>query len=117
MPLNDYAVSVEKSILNVSYPSNLGFKYKEFNFNTLNVKKTQETATFISFEATKIIAQKIETDCPSVMNLFPRVMMGLELFHLEGVDGNAKSWLNLENGIMKKFCQEQLNYLKRPKQK
>src|SRR6478736_1099774 len=42
MPLNDYAVSIEKSILNLSYPSNLGFKYKEFNFSNFNVKKTQE---------------------------------------------------------------------------
>lgn len=92
LPLNDYAVSIEKSILNVSYPSNLGFKYKEFNFSNFNVKKTQETATGISFEAAKIMAQKEETASPSVSHLFPRVMMGLELFHLEGVDGNAKSW-------------------------
>jgi hypothetical protein len=91
-PLHDYAVSVEKSILNVSHPSNLGFKFKEFNFFNFNVKKTEERPTFLSFEATKIIAQKEETDCPSVMYLFPRVMIGLELFHLEGVDGNAKSW-------------------------
>ena len=91
-PLNDYSVSIEKSILNISFPSNLGFKYKEFNFSNFNVKKTQETATGISFEAAKIAAKKEETASPSVSYLFPRVMMGLELFHLEGVDGNAKSW-------------------------
>ena len=92
LPLNEYAVSIEKSILNVTYPSNLGFKYKEFNFSNFNVKKTQETATGISFVATKIAAQKEEPASPSVSYLFPRVMMGLELFHLEGVDGNAKNW-------------------------
>jgi hypothetical protein len=92
MPLTDYAVSIEKSILNVTYPSNLGFKYKEFNFPNFKVKKEQETATGISFVATKILAQKEESASPSVTYLFPRVMMGLELFHLEGVDGNAKSW-------------------------
>jgi hypothetical protein len=92
MPLTSYAVSIEKSMLNITYPSNLGFKYKEFNFSNFNVKKTQETATGLSFEATKMMAQKVETISPSVTNLFPRVMMGLELFHLEGVDGNAKSW-------------------------
>jgi hypothetical protein len=92
MPLSDYAVSIEKSILNISYPSNLGFKYKEFNFSNFNVKKTQESATGISFEAAKIMAQKEETSSPSMSYLFPRVMMGLELFNLEGVDGNAKSW-------------------------
>jgi hypothetical protein len=92
LPLNEYAVSIEKSILNVTYPSNLGFKYKEFNFSNFNVKKTQEIATGISFVATKIAAQKEEPASPSVSYLFPRVMMGLELFHLEGVDGNAKNW-------------------------
>ncbi|WP_281637226.1 DUF3857 domain-containing protein [Flavobacterium marginilacus] len=93
MPLNDYAVSIEKSIVNINYPSNLGFKYKEFNFSNFNIKKTRETATGLSFEATRIVAQKEETAGPSVSYLFPRVMMGLELFHLEGVDGNAKSWI------------------------
>ena len=92
MPLRDYGVSVEKSILNISYPSNLGFKYKEFNFSNFNVKKIQETTNGISFVATKIVAQKDESASPSVTYLFPRVMMGLELFHLEGVDGVAKSW-------------------------
>ena len=92
LPLNDYAVSIEKSIINVSYPPNLGFKYKEFNFSNFNIKKTQETPTGLSFEAIKITAQKEETAGPSIMYLFPRVMMGLEQFHLEGVDGNAKSW-------------------------
>ncbi|MBF4471385.1 DUF3857 domain-containing protein [Flavobacterium sp. HJJ] len=92
-PLGDYAVSIEKSILNLSYPSNLGFKYKEFNFSNFNVKKTQESTTGISFEAAKIMAQKEETSSPSVSYLFPRLMMGLELFHLEGVDGNAKNWI------------------------
>ncbi|WP_348799848.1 DUF3857 domain-containing protein [Flavobacterium adhaerens] len=92
MPLNDYAVSVEKSILNVSYPSNLGFKHKEFNFSNFNIEKTTDNSTQLSLVATKIIAQREEAVSPSFSTLFPRVMMGLELFHLEGVDGNAKSW-------------------------
>jgi transglutaminase-like putative cysteine protease len=92
-PLGNYFVSIEKSVLNVSYPLNLGFKYKEFNFSNFNVKKRQETSTQFSFVATKILAQKEETASPSISYLFPRVMMGLELFHLEGVDGNAKTWI------------------------
>jgi hypothetical protein len=92
MPLTDYAVSIEKSILNVSFPSNLGFKYKEFNFSNFNIKKTVDTSTQLSYTATKMLAQKDETASPSLSTLFPRVMLGLELFHLEGVDGNAKTW-------------------------
>jgi hypothetical protein len=92
MPLTDYAVSIEKSILNVMYPSNLGFKFKEFNFSNFDIKKIQESSSNLSFVATKIFARKEEMASPSISYLFPKVMMGLELFHLEGVDGTAKTW-------------------------
>jgi len=105
MPLNDYAVTIEKSTLNVSFPSNLGFKYKEFNFSNFNVKKTLDTSTGLSYVATKIIAQKEESISPSVTHLFPRVMMGLESFHLEGVDGNAKSWTEFGKWYNEKILQ------------
>jgi hypothetical protein len=91
MPLNDYAVSIEKSILNINYPSNLGFKYKEFNFSN-NIKKTADSPTQLSYTALKMLAQKEEPSSPSRSNLFPKVMVGLEFFNLEGIDGNARTW-------------------------
>jgi hypothetical protein len=105
MPLSDYFVSVEKSILNISYPSNLGFKYKEFNFSNFNIKKAQETSTQLSFVATKMLAQKEEMASPSISYLFPRVMMGLELFHLEGVDGTAKTWIEFGKWYSEKILE------------
>jgi hypothetical protein len=105
MPLSDYAVSIEKSILNVSYPSNLGFKYKEFNFSNFNIKKTQDTSTQLSFITTKVLAQKEEMASPSISYLFPRVMMGLELFNLEGVDGAAKTWTEFGKWYSEKILQ------------
>ena len=91
-PLTDYFVSVEKSILNVNYPDNLGFRKMEFNFSTFKIKKTADSATQLSYTATTIPAQKSEDYSPAFSTIFPKVMMGLELFHLEGVDGNAKTW-------------------------
>lgn len=91
-PLNSYSVSVEKSILNVKYPDNLGFKKMEFNFSNFKIQKTLETSTNLSYTATNILAQKQEDYSPVVTTIFPKLMMGLELFHLEGVDGNAKTW-------------------------
>lgn len=91
-PSSDYFVSVEKSILNVKYPDNLGFKKMEFNFSNFKIDKTIDTATQLSYTATNILAQKQEDYSPSFSSVFPNVMMGLELFHLEGVDGNAKTW-------------------------
>jgi transglutaminase-like putative cysteine protease len=90
-PINDYQLSVEKSILNVSYPEGLGFKKMEFNFSNFKIKKTVDTTTQLSYVATYILAQKQEDYSPAY-SIFPKVMMGLELFHLEDVDGNAKSW-------------------------
>jgi transglutaminase-like putative cysteine protease len=92
MPLNDYFLSIEKSVLNVNFPDNLGFRKKEFNFSTFNIKKTVDTSTQLSYVATNIKAQKPEDYSPSFTSIYPKVMMGLEFFNLEGVDGNAKTW-------------------------
>ncbi|MNX45974.1 hypothetical protein D3C86_765030 [compost metagenome] len=90
--LGGYSVSIEKCVLNVTYPNNLGFKKKEFQFAGYNIKKTVDTDTQLSYVATNIFAQKPESFSPSGRDLFPRIMMGLENFHLEGVDGTAKTW-------------------------
>jgi transglutaminase-like putative cysteine protease len=105
MPLRDYAVSVEKSILNVSYPSNLGFKYKEFNFSNFNIKKTQNASTSLSFVATKIFAQKEEMGSPSFSSLFPKVLLGLEQFYYEGVEGKVKTWTEFGKWYSEKILQ------------
>lgn len=90
--LGDYNVSIEKSILNVSFPNDLGFKKKEFQFSDYNIKKTIDTDTKLSYTAANILARKPEDYSPSAGDLFPKIMMGLEKFHLEGVDGNAVTW-------------------------
>ncbi|MFV8344270.1 DUF3857 domain-containing protein [Flavobacterium sp. XS2P39] len=91
-PLDSYFVSVEKSVLNVNYPDNLGFKKMELNFSNFKIEKTTDKPTQLSYTATTILAQKQEDYSPVFSSIFPKVMMGLEVFHLEGVDGNAKTW-------------------------
>lgn len=90
--LGGTAVSIEKCVLNVTYPNNLGFKKKEFQLTGYNIKKTLDTDTQLSYVATNIFAQRAESLSPSGRDLYPRIMMGLESFHLEGVDGTAKTW-------------------------
>jgi soluble P-type ATPase len=90
--LGSYNVSVEKCVLNVSFPNDLGFKKKEFYFSDFNIKKTTDTDTKLSYIALNILARKVEDYSPSTDDLFPKVMMGLEKFHLEGVDGTATTW-------------------------
>ena len=59
--LGGYYVSIEKCVLNVSFPNNLGFKKKEFCFSGFDIKKTADTDTKLSYEAASIllIKQKI----------------------------------------------------------
>ncbi|WP_281336617.1 DUF3857 domain-containing protein [Flavobacterium eburneipallidum] len=91
-PLDGYLLSIERSIINVTYPENLGFKKKECNFSNFKIKKTVDTSTQLSYEANNILAQKYEDYSPDFTNIFPKVLMGLEFFNLEGVDGSAKTW-------------------------
>ncbi|KRD62469.1 transglutaminase [Flavobacterium sp. Root935] len=90
--LGGYYLSVEKCALNVTFPKELGFKKKEFRFSDFNITKTVDTDTKLSYTAVNILAQKQEDLSPSQTDLFPKVMMGLEHFHLEGVDGTATTW-------------------------
>lgn len=90
-PIKDFLVGMEQSILNVTYPNNLGFKKKEFNFPGFNIQKTTDTNTQLSYKATSILAQKQEPYC-AASTIFPKLMMSLENFNLEGEDGIAKSW-------------------------
>lgn len=92
MPINSYFVSVEKCVLNVSFPENLGFKKKESGFSNFNIQKTEDDAQHLKYVAVNFPAQKREDYSQSTYNIFPRVMMGLEYFNLQGVDGNAKTW-------------------------
>lgn len=91
-PLNDYFLSIEKSVLNVNCPENLGLKKMELNFSNFKITKTVDTSTQLSYVASNIAAQKYEDYSPNISKIFPRLMIGLEYFNLEGVDGNAKTW-------------------------
>lgn len=90
-PIDDYYESVEKSEYKISYPSNLGFRYKEKYFENKNVEKT-DTSNSVNFVIKNVLAEKPEEYAPSFQNIVPIVFFSLEKFYLEGVEGNAKSW-------------------------
>ena len=91
MPITDYYLGIEKSILNVTYPNDLGFKSKEINFENFKTVQKNQSANKLSYSISNVVALKPETYTP-VTSFFPKLMMGLEYFNLEGVDGNAKTW-------------------------
>lgn len=90
-PFKNYFVGIELSVLTVAVPENLGFKTKEVNFDGFNIERNTNTATQLKYTAKSILAQKQEPYCnPSFV--FPKLLMSLESFNLEGKDGIAKSW-------------------------
>ncbi len=91
-PMPGFAVSVEKSTINIKVPSDLGFKYKEFNIlDNPNITK-EVKAEGVSFAANNLLVYKAEDYSPSFDSYAPNVMMGLDFFNLEGVDGVATNW-------------------------
>jgi len=87
-----FSASVEKSNITIKVPSDLGFKYKESNIEG-NPNITKEVkGDGVSFTANNMAAYKREDYSPSMDSYIPNVIMGLDFFHLEGVDGVATNW-------------------------
>jgi hypothetical protein len=101
--INDYQESVLKSHFSITFPEELGFKYKEKNFLGFNIVKT-ESKTNLSYTCENIEAISREDLAPSHSKLFPNVIFGLNKFSLEGVLGQATTWqeygLWMENKLL-----------------
>lgn len=90
-PIDDYLESVQKSEITIHYPSNLGFKYKEFNLKETTISKSDKPNT-ITYTAENLIAEKPEEGAPSLSKIFPKVKFALDNFYYEGYEGTCKSW-------------------------
>jgi len=93
-PLEGAYASTQKSVINITYPASLGFKYKDYNFGEVALNKLA-TATTLSLSAENVTAIRYEEYSPSLLKVRPHVLFGLEKFHLEGVDGEASTWEGL----------------------
>ncbi|WP_130736640.1 DUF3857 domain-containing protein [Flavobacterium sp. J27] len=91
MPVDDYYESVLKSEFNIQFVSDLGFKYKEQNFDGYTIERN-ETSSMIHYTVENIPALKPESHSPSFKNIVPNVIFGLEKFSLEGVAGSGTTW-------------------------
>ena len=96
MPIDDYMVSVEKSVFNMQIAESLKWRKKEKNFdNYVIINRSSES--LVSYEMNQIPAQKREALSPSFYYYEPQLMVALEEFHLEGVDGFATDWESMGN--------------------
>ncbi|MFA7445420.1 MAG: DUF3857 domain-containing protein [Flavobacteriaceae bacterium] len=93
-----YQSSIEKASISVTFPTDLGFRYKEYHFGHYDIQK-QETPNSIRFTASHIPALKYEEFAPSIRKFTPHIKFALDKFHLEGVRGEATTWEELGSWI------------------
>lgn len=98
-PVGSTSVGVEITSLAITYLPDLGFKYKEFNFDKeLKIDKEQGLNS-ITYSAKNIAPVKFEEYAPSSKSFFPYVMFGITSFNLEGLDGKASDWKSFGSWI------------------
>jgi transglutaminase-like putative cysteine protease len=90
-PLTNYFVSVGKSYYEVNYPTDIGFRYLENNMDYFPITSSK-TNTKLSFTAEKIEALRREDYTPNLAKFLPNVLVAVNKFQLEGVDGFASNW-------------------------
>lgn len=90
-PVEGYDVSIEKSKFILVNPGQLSVRYEERNFDGVEITK-DATASSISYEAKNIPAWKYEKYAPDFEAFSPQVMVSLDHFTLEGVEGEASNW-------------------------
>lgn len=90
--LSGYFVSTESDKIQITYPENLGFAYKEVNFDPKFQIEKQQLPGKVIFTARNIPAVKGEAESPEFFKVSPIVHFRLDKFSLEGVDGQASNW-------------------------
>ena len=103
-PIDDYNESVQKSEISITYVKDLGFKFKELNFENRLINKV-ENANSLTYKVENLLAEKYEVYSVPFKEMTPKVIFGLDTFKLEGVEGSAKSWkefgLWMNNSLLK----------------
>ncbi|MDR6966337.1 hypothetical protein J2X31_000330 [Flavobacterium arsenatis] len=92
LAFEDYYVSTQNKILNITYPVDLGFHKKESNFSEKYAIQKKESDGKLTYTVNNIHAMKGEESSPDISKVVPMVYMKLERFNLEGVDGQARTW-------------------------
>ena len=90
-PIDDYNLSVEKSVYKISNPSGLELRYKEFNKDSFNISSKHENGSH-EYVLENIQATVAEDHSPILSKMVPKVIFASKSFYLEGVYGEVDDW-------------------------
>ncbi len=104
--IDDYRVSVELAEFTLSMEANIPFRFQERGFGDYPIQSSS-TNKSLQYVAKNLKALTYEPMSPSFRDFAPRVDLALNHFHLEGVDGSAKTWEELGHWMFNELLMHQ----------
>ncbi|MEO2053581.1 MAG: DUF3857 domain-containing protein [Allomuricauda sp.] len=104
--IDDYRVSVELADFTLSMEANIPFRFQERGFGDYPIQSSS-TNKSLQYVSKNLKALTYEPMSPSFRDFAPRVDLALNHFHLEGVDGSAKTWEELGHWMFNELLMHQ----------
>ncbi|MEM8507535.1 MAG: DUF3857 and transglutaminase domain-containing protein [Bacteroidota bacterium] len=96
--IEGYNVSIEKSNHLLVSECDVPIRHKEQNLTSYGIAPKTAPKRFF-YEVENVVALEKEPYSPSLEEILPRVKFAMEKFHLKGVDGQAKNWMEFGTWI------------------
>jgi len=90
LPNGSYYSSTQSSNCIINYNPKLGLRFKQLNPSDKIIIDEQKGKLKISIEDYEAITP--EAHSPGFAQIMPRILFALDIFHLQGVDGEARDW-------------------------
>ena len=97
-PIDDYFLSIESDYYSLTDYANLGLRFKEKFLDGFEIKK-EHTPNTLKYSLKNARCFKPEDLSPNLYYVTPQLLVAVERFHYNGVDGQAKNWLEFGNWI------------------
>ncbi len=107
-PIKNYNIGVIRSEYSFRYPDDFQIQKKEKNFDAYKVEKYIDKQ-LVSYKISHIPPIEKEPYSPSFVELVPHVKIGINKFHLSGIDGDAETWEEFGKWIYEKFLKPRNN--------
>ncbi len=90
-PVDEYKVSTQKSSYTFSFPEGTEIRKKEKNFEGYPITNFSKGNT-LHYQMDNMPATRYEMLSPPFFEIEPQLLLSLNSFHLEGLDGQGNDW-------------------------